>query len=242
MSLLHHGSSVSESDIVPERLRNSGKGDAAMLLAQERAAVARYGRKLVASGLTAGTGGNLSCRSPETGMVAISPSGMDYGEILDEDVVLLSASGSVVEGRRKPSSEWAMHIEAYRARPDAGAVVHTHSPFATVLSCLGWEIPPVHYLVGFAGKRVPCIPYVLFGTDELARCAASALGEGNAVLLGNHGLLSIGPTLSRAFATAEEIEFVAQVYYRARCAGEPRILSDREMEPVLAKFATYGQQ
>jgi L-fuculose-phosphate aldolase len=213
-----------------------------MLLAQERAAVVRYGRKLVAAGLTAGTGGNLSCRSPETGMVAISPSGMDYGEIVEEDVAVLSPSGEVVEGRRKPSSEWAMHLEAYRARPDAGGVVHTHSPFATVLACLGWEIPPVHYLVGFAGKRVPCIPYVLFGTDELARSAASALGEGSAVLLGNHGLLAVGSTLSRAFATAEEIEFVAQVYYRTRCVGEPRILSEGEMEPVLAKFAAYGQQ
>ncbi len=150
--------------------------------------------------------------------------------------------GRVQEGRLQPSSELAFHLAIYRARPDVNAVVHAHSPWATTVACLGWELPAVHYLVGFAGKKVPLAPYATFGTPELASNAAAALGAHNAVLLANHGLVAVGPNLAAAFAVAEEIELVARIYLQAKAAGEPVILGDEEMDRVVAKFRTYGQR
>jgi L-fuculose-phosphate aldolase len=121
-------------------------------------------------------------------------------------------------------------------------VVHTHSPFATTLACLHWEIPAVHYLVGFAGRRVPLAPYATFGSPELGRGAAAAMGEADAVLLANHGLVAVADTLARAMAVAEQVEFVARVYYQARVAGDPVLLDGEEMARVRAKLVRYGRQ
>lgn len=213
-----------------------------MQLEAERELVVAYGRKLVEAGLTTGTGGNLSVFRRDLNLIAISPSGMDYFQIRPEDVPLVSPDGRIVEGTRKPSSELSMHLALYRARPDVAAVVHTHSPFATTLACLHWEIPPVHYLVAFSGKKVPVAPYATYGTEALAANAAQAAREANAVLLANHGLVTVGRDLPQAFATAEQVEFVAQIYYRTRCAGEPVLLTDEQMDDALARLATYGQQ
>jgi L-fuculose-phosphate aldolase len=109
------------------------------------------------------------------------------------------------------------------------------------MACLGWEIPAVHYLVGFSGQKVPLAPYATFGTSQLAENLVSAIGNYNAVLLANHGLVTVGPTLSRAFAVAEEIELVARVYYQARSIGEPVVLDEQEMNRVIEKFKDYGQ-
>lgn len=213
-----------------------------MLLREERQQVAAYGRELVAAGLTVGSGGNLSVIDSRRERVAIGPSGLPYADVRAEDVVVLDLHGRVLEGGRSPSSELALHLELYRTRQDAGAVVHTHSVFATTLACLGWEIPAVHYLVGFAGRRVPLAPYATFGSPELARSASSSMGNSNAVLLANHGVVAVGNDLPAAFRVAEEVEFVARIYYQARCAGKPTILSDEEMERVIERFRTYGKQ
>jgi L-fuculose-phosphate aldolase len=160
-----------------------------------------------------------------------------------KDVVVLDASGAVVAGKRIPSSEWRMHAAAYAARPDAGAVVHTHSVFATTFACLREEIPAVHYLVGFAGKCVPVAPYATYGSVELASHAAEALAGGvNAVLLANHGLLAVGADLRAAFGVAEEIELVARIAWQARAIGEAVVLPDDEMDVIIEKFRGYGKQ
>ena len=213
-----------------------------MLHEKERTLIVEMGKKLLASGLTEGTGGNLSlCVEPGKAFL-ISPSGMDYDSILPEDVVLLDWRGEILEGSRTPSSEWELHREAYHIRSEARGVVHTHSPYATAFSCLGKDLPAVHYLIGYAGTSVPCTPYALFGSSELARSTAPALAKSPGVLLGNHGVLAVGTSLERAYTIAEAVEYVAKIYAYARTMGEPRILSEDQMKEALCRFATYGQQ
>ncbi|ABL00148.1 L-fuculose-phosphate aldolase [Pelobacter propionicus] len=213
-----------------------------MLLQNEREEIVRFGRKMVSARLTSGTGGNLSVIDRDAGLVAISPSGMEYDETEPADVPVLDLDGVAVTGERKPSSEFGFHLALYHARPDIGAVVHTHSVYATTMACLGWEIPAVHYLVAFSGHKVPLAPYATFGSRELADSVAGSIGEHNALLLANHGLVAVGPNLATAFAVAEEIELVAQIYYQAKCIGEPVMVPQDEMERVIGKFAVYGQR
>lgn len=213
-----------------------------MLLEPERSLLVEYGMRMVQAGLTTGTGGNLSLIRREEGLLAVTPTGIAYDRLTPGDVVVLTLEGAVVDGNRKPTSELGFHQALYRARPDAGAVVHTHSPYATTMACLGWEIPAVHYLVGFSGRKVPLAAYATFGTPELAENVTAAIDGYNAVLLANHGLVTVGADLPMAFAAAEEIEFVARIYYQTRSVGTPRILPDEEMARVIEKFRTYGQK
>lgn len=213
-----------------------------MLLQKEREEIVRFGRKLLTVGLTSGTGGNLSIFNRPDGLIAISPSGIEYDEMEPADVPVVGADGAPVEGSRKPSSELGFHLSLYRKRPDINAVVHTHSPYATTMACLNWEIPAVHYLVAYSGLKVPLAPYATFGTSELAANVAEAIGDHNAVLLANHGLVTVGSNLATAFAVAEEIELVARIYYQAQCIGKPVIIPDDEMSRVMGKFAVYGQK
>lgn len=212
-----------------------------MTMQKQREAIVRYGRKMITSQLTTGAGGNLSILDRASGQVAISPSGIEYFDLQPQDVVITDLDGQVLDGQYKPSSELGFHLALYRQRPDVNAVLHTHSVYATTMACLGWEIPAVHYLVGFSGHKVPLAPYATFGTEELARNVADGIGAYNAVLLANHGLVAVGSDLSRAFNTAEEIELVARIYYQTKSVGNPVILPETEMERVLEKFATYGQ-
>lgn len=208
----------------------------------EREQVVEYGKKLITSGLTKGTGGNISIFNRKDGLMAISPSGIDYFKTNPEDVVILNIKGEVVHGDKKPSSEYEMHRILYEHRDDINAVVHTHSAYAAILACLNWGIESTHYLIGCAGGDVRCTKYTTFGTDELAKSALEGIKDRYAVLLGNHGLLAGGENIAHAFNVAEEIEFCAEIYYKAKCVGNPVILSDNEMKVVLEKFKTYGKQ
>ncbi|HHY88514.1 MAG TPA: L-fuculose-phosphate aldolase [Chloroflexi bacterium] len=213
-----------------------------MRLQAEREAVAEYGRKLITSQLSTGTGGNLSVYNRAEGLIAISPSGMDYFAIRPEDVVVVDLDGCVVEGSRKPSSELRFHLDLMRHRPDVNAVVHTHQVYATTLACLRRELPAVHYLVAFSGNKVPLADYATYGTQELSDNILRAIGPYNACLMANHGLVTVGPDLPSAFATAEVLELSARLYIQARSLGEPAILPDEEMERVARKFQSYGQK
>ena len=213
-----------------------------MLLEQERQLVVEYGRRLITSGLTRGTCGNLSIFNRESGFAAVSPSGLDYFETEPEDVPIVDLAGHVVDGGRKPSSELPFHLIFYNSRQDISAVVHTHSVHATTLACLGLELPPVHYMIGFAGPNVRCSQYATFGTPELARIAYDAMADRKAVLLANHGLIAVGAGLKEAFMIAQSVEFCAEIYCRARSMGQPLLLSDDEMAVIIEKFKTYGKQ
>jgi L-fuculose-phosphate aldolase len=208
---------------------------------KERKLIVEFGKKLVTSGLTRGTGGNLSIYNREEKLMAITPSGIDYFEIRPEDVVVLTIDGKQVDGDKKPSSEVELHRIFYERRTDIDAMIHTHTIYATTLACLNWSLPPVHYMVAVAGKDVRCAPYATFGTRELAENAFQFMKDRKAVLLANHGLLTGGSSLQEAFNITEQIEYCAELYYRTKCIGEPVIISDEEMELMKEKFKTYGQ-
>jgi L-fuculose-phosphate aldolase len=199
--------------------------------------------RMRASGLVAGTEGNVSARTPE-GNVLITPSGLDYAVTEPEDIVVVSLNGKRLEGAFEPSVETPMHTGIYRSRPETSGIVHTHARYSTTLACLNWEIPPVHYMLASLSEegRVPVARYATYGTEELARSAARALGRAHrACLLRNHGTISVGATVSEAYSRTELLEQMAEIYYRARAAGEPVVLSADEMAEVAAKIHDYGQ-
>lgn len=197
-------------------------------------------RTLNRSGLNQGTSGNVSVRDGE--MVLITPTGVAFDVLTPADLVAIDLDGQVVAGAGKPSSEWRMHTGVYRARPDVQAVVHVHPPHATALACLRHDIPPFHYMVAVAGgATIRCARYATYGTQELADAATAALHERTACLLANHGLLALGATLAKARYVAQEVEVLAQQYLLACQAGQPVLLSKREMARVLERFAHYGQ-
>ena len=206
--------------------------------------IIKYGKKMVAEDLTTGTGGNLSVNNTDTGLIAITPSGIPYKNMTPEDIVITNMDGKIVEGERKPSSELSLHRRIYESRDDIEAVIHTHSTFATVVACMGEELPPVHYLIAAAGgEKVPIADYARYGSEELAEKATVNLGKNyQAVLLANHGLLTAGKSLTSAFEIAETIEFVAEIYCKTKNMGAPQILTKKQMEKVRSSFESYGQQ
>lgn len=213
-----------------------------MKLEKERIEIVEYGRKLVDSKLTKGTGGNLSIFNRREQLMAISPSGIDYYQTKPEDVVVLNLKGEIIEGTRKPSSEVDLHRIFYQRRDDIDAMIHTHTMYATTLACLRWDLPAVHYVIAMAGKNVRCADYATFGSQELAENAFQAMEDRRAVLLANHGLLTGAENLARAFSITDEIEYVAELYYRTKAIGEPIILDDEEMKLMAEKFKFYGQK
>jgi len=213
-----------------------------MKLFDERSAVVEYGRKLITSQLTTGSGGNLSIFNRSEGLIAIKPSGVDYLKMKPEDVVVVDPDGNVVEGDLVPSSEIRFHLALLQHRSDINAVVHTHQVYATTIACMNIELPAVHYLVGFSGNKVPLAKYATFGSQELCDNIIAAIGNYNACLMANHGIVGIGVDIKAAFAVVEELELVSRLYYQCKCMGEPVILSNEEMMIIGEKFKTYGQR
>ncbi len=200
--------------------------------------------RMAPANLNRGAAGNLSVRARENGEdgYLITPSGMDYEVLVPEDIVFMRLDGTP-DGRRKPSSEWRFHHDIYAARPEAGAILHAHSPFATSLACLRRDIPPFHYMIArFGGDTIRCAEYATFGSQALSDNALAAMRDRCACLLANHGLLVFGTTLEHMFILAVEFEALCEQYWRACQLGQPVLLSTEEMAAVLAKFASYGQQ
>ena len=195
---------------------------------------------LDAAGLVPNKSGNVSCRS--AGGFLITPAGKPYRDLAPGDLVELPVHGEPPASGRRPSSEWRMHAAIYAGRPDAAAIVHTHSPRATALACAGRGIPPFHYMIALAGGDIRCTSYATFGTADLAATALRGLEGRRAVLLGNHGVIAIGGSLEEAQAVAVEVENLAGEYLAMLSAGlEPRLLDDEEMARVIDKFADYGR-
>lgn len=203
-----------------------------------RRALIAQALKLEASGVNQGTSGNLSVRWGEG--LLVTPSATPYETLAPEDIVHVRADGGF-DHRLKPSSEWRIHRDVYAARPDAGAVVHAHPPYATALAIHGREIPAVHYMVAVAGgPTVRCAPYATYGTQALSDHALAALEGRQACLLAHHGMLAIGPTLARAMWVALELETLARQYWLALQLGPPPVLPDDEIARVVEKFKGYG--
>jgi len=197
-------------------------------------------RAMQPAGLNKGTSGNVSLRHGDG--FYITPTGMPYDKLVADDIPLMALDGSHV-GARKPSSEWRFHRDLYAARPEVGAVLHAHSPFAVSLACLRRDIPPFHYMIArFGGDTVRCADYALFGSQALSDAALLAMLDRKACLLANHGLLVAGRDLDEALALAIELEELCEQYWRACQLGAPVLLSVTEMAEVLVKFSGYGQQ
>jgi L-fuculose-phosphate aldolase len=208
--------------------------------ARARRAVVDTVRWLMARRLYAGTSGNVSVRSG--GGLLITPTGVTCDDVGAASIVALTMDG-VARGALPPSSEWRIHRDIYRRRPEVGAVVHTHSAFATALACLRRPIRAFHYMVAKAGgDDIRCARYATYGSEALSRNALAALDGRRACLLANHGLLALGADLASARLLAEEVEALCEQYILARVAGAPVVLPAREMKRVRAKFATYGRR
>ncbi len=208
------------------------------MLGAERRAVATRAPDL--AGLTPGRTGNLSVRRDDR--FAVTPTGVAYDRIGAADVPVVSLAGEQVAGDTAPSSETPMHSAVYREF-DAGAIVHTHSPWASTLAILHEPIPPVHYMLALAGTTVPVADYATYGTAELAANAVEAMEEADAeaCLLANHGLLVTGDDADSALETAVNVEYTARIYCQAKAFGDPVELSRDEMAAVAEKFEGYGQ-
>lgn len=206
-----------------------------------RAEIVAVAQAIDQAGFCPSKSGNVSARFGDGFL--ITPSGLPYAQTTPQDLVHLAPDGAVLGGSRKASSEWPFHAAIYKARPDARAVVHTHSPRATALSCARRGIPAFHYMIALCGGAdVRCAEYATFGSTELAENAVKALEGRKAVLLANHGVIALGGSLAGAHQIVAEVENLAGQYLDILAAGlEPVLLDEAEMERVTAKFAGYGK-
>ena len=212
-----------------------------MLERELREQMVAVARRMNASGINQGTSGNLSARLADG--LLITPSSMPYELMEPEDLVVMDFEGTY-QGLRKPSSEWRLHADILRSRPEIGAVVHCHSIHATALACHGRSIPSFHYMVAMAGTdTIRCAPYSTFGTEALSRDAVQALEGRLACLLAQHGQVSLGATLDQALRLAIEVETLAHMYLEALVLGEPPLLAAEEMARVSALMGAmhYGR-
>ena len=212
---------------------------------KERETVVEAGKRMLRSRLTVETWGNLSVCDRENSLIYITPSAMDYDEITAEDIVVLDFDGKVVGGERKPSIESQLHAAIYRARPDVGAVIHTHPIFSTVFSSIGESIPLLHDEAAQAlGDVVLTADYALPGTMELAENCVKALGQkANACLLKSHGAVCVSKNMTGCFKVAAVLEMVAEIYYRIRSINGCYCPISDENIAVMKDFAQnkYGQ-
>ncbi len=209
-----------------------------------REVIVEAGKKLINEGFTVETWGNISVRD-ETGLVYITPSGMNYETCTVDDIVVMTMQKEIVSGKRRPSIETDLHLEIYKARPEVGAVVHTHPISSTVFSCMGESIPLILDEAAQAlGNDVRTAPYALPGTIELAKNCVMTLGEkSNACLLQSHGAVCVGCDMKSAFKVAKVLEMTAEIYYRIRTVGGRFIpISDDNIKAMQEYVACkYGQ-
>jgi len=205
--------------------------------------VVTVARRMNGTGLNQGTSGNLSVRIE--GGLLVTPSSLPYEQMDAADLVALDLSGQpLLEKQRRPSSEWRLHADVLRGRPEAMAVLHCHPIHATALACHDRGIPAFHYMVAVAGgDEIRCAPYATFGTKELSDNVVNALGQRTACLLARHGMVTLGKDLESALRVAVEVETLARMYLQALQVGEPPLLSAEQMQAVHAQFRGlhYGQ-
>ena len=219
--------------------RPGAGGPAGRVSDELRAAVVDCARAMVTDGLVIGTAGNVSARDGDN--IVITPSGRRYDALRPGELCVISLAGEPLDLPLRPSSELPMHLAAYR-QTAAGAVVHTHSMFATAVATACPELPAIHYTIGFLGGPVRVVPYATFGTSELADGLRAALAGRHAALLQNHGAVTVGPDVAQAYDRARLLEWLAELYYRSTRLGSPRVLSPAELDDFRAQAAalSYG--
>lgn len=189
--------------------------------------------------LTVANSGNISMRH-EQGLL-ITPSGVPYEQLKPQDIVMLDMQGNAVAGQLKPSSEWQIHRDIYRAKPQVQAIVHAHAESATALSVTRKPLPAFHYMVAlFGGNQVPCAAYATFGTTQLSEAVLQAMDGYNACLMANHGMIVTGSSLANAYTRALELESLCAQYAKALLLGDVHLLTDQQMAEARQAFAGYG--
>ena len=208
-----------------------------------RADIVARCRELDDRGLNRGASGNVSVRLGDA--MLITPSAVPYTDLAPEMIAImpLADPDGAWDGPLKPSSEWRFHRDLMRARPDIGAVVHTHAAFSTVLAIARKPIPAIHYMIAaFGGMEIPCCDYACYGTADLSQAILAALGQMNGCLMANHGMLTVGPDLTRATWLAHELEALAHHYVHSLQIGGPHLLTEAEVAEAARGFASYGIQ
>jgi L-fuculose-phosphate aldolase len=208
-----------------------------------RAGIVAKARWMNAAGLNQGTSGNISVRYKD--VLLITPSATPYDSMTPQTIAAMPLNGEYGSwsGPMKPSTEWRFHFDIVKSRPDVGAIVHTHSTYATVLAIARKEIPACHYMIAaFGGATIRCAGYARYGTKELSDLAVKALEGRNGCLLANHGMLAVGANLEKAMWLAVELETLARQYYLSLALGNPFILSDEQIAETARGMATYGLQ
>jgi L-fuculose-phosphate aldolase len=218
------------------------KSRASMKENELRAAIIAQCRAMNAAGINQGASGNISARIG--GTMLVTPSAVPYESMRPEMIVAMPIDHDygAWSGPYPPSVEWRFHLDIMRARPDVGAIVHCHATYATALAMLHKPIPAAHYMIAaFGGPSVRCTAYAPYGTKELSELAVAGLEARNGVLLGNHGLIAVGATLTQAMWRASELETLARMYCIALTIGEPALLAEDEIMRTVERFKTYGQ-
>jgi L-fuculose-phosphate aldolase len=208
-----------------------------------RAGIVAKARWMNAAGLNQGTSGNISARYKD--VLLVTPSATPYDAMTPESIAAMPLNGEYGSwsGPLKPSTEWRFHYDITKSRPDVGAIVHTHSTYATVLAMARKEIPACHYMIAaFGGTTIRCAAYARYGTKELSDLALKALEGRNGCLLANHGMVALGANLEKAMWLAVELETIARQYYLSLALGDPFILTDEQITETARGFATYGLQ
>jgi len=200
--------------------------------------------ELPKNNLVVWTSGNISARDPESGYVAIKPSGVLYEDLRSKDVVILDLDGNIIEGDLKPSSDIGSHLYIYRQRSDISGVVHTHSPYATAFAAIGEPIPV--YLTAQAdefGGEIPCGEFALIGGEQIGKIVVDSIGDSPAVLLKNHGVFTVGPTAEAALKAAVMVEDIARTVWIAKQIGTPEEIPQELVDKLHHRYKTeYGQE
>ncbi len=188
-------------------------------------------RRSVQYGLNFNTQGNISVRVPSAGLIAITPAGLEYDQMTTGDIAVVDAEGRRAEGERQPSSETDVHLVVYRRRPDVNAIVHTEPVYSNVFGVLGRPVEPVLInMVTYSRGPVPVMPFMPSNTTEFGEAMVEVLGDRNAVIWGNHGLMTVGADLTSAFRCNVAVETAARVQHAALCLGQPHVLSYAELK------------
>ena len=201
-----------------------------------------FAQKLNITNLSPLRSGNISVRANNKGIEGfyITPSGVKYETLKENDIVFVNKNGDYDEKWLKPSSEWRFHKDIYLKRPEANAIVHAHSPHATAVSAHNKDIPAFHYMIALAGgNNIKCAKYATFGSQELSDNILEALENRKGCLMSNHGQVTFGENLNSAFELAEELENICHQYINTIKLGEPKILSSNEMDIILEKIKNY---
>ena len=203
---------------------------------ETKAALVKQAQQAFMDKMFAATSGNLSMYDRETGRMYITPSSFPYMEMTPEDVMVIDLDGNILEGTHKPSSEWRLHAEVYRAKENVNAVVHTHSPYATAFSINNLPIPVVLYeIVYFLGGDIPCAEGAIPGTKAVGENCVKVLNDRYGCLMGNHGTLAVGDTLARAYTRALYIEDAAKAYSLALSHGPVRVIESTDVNRILGR-------